>query len=230
MSPSVIESGVMPAPPSRGDRARHAYSAVVLSAEPDIHHLRDSAPPGLWARDTTRPGFFLASLARGPWAPCVVVVRRGRAVAGIVYAKQRRTAGLSTGLVFADGSLGHMVVAAPLEHEDILAVALQQLFASAGVRGVRLVIPPNGPEQRAVTRAQAAMALEVSYARVDHHARLLLPPSYQAFLHGLGPQTRRNFRRYRGHFEAAGHRYIAPLSADEFRQAAWSLQPNSRFP
>jgi hypothetical protein len=149
---------------------------------------------------------------------------------GIVYAKQRRLAGLSTGIVYADGSLGHMVVADPLDHEDVLAVALQQLFASAGVRGVRLVIPPNGPEQRAVTRAHAAMGLDVAYTRVANHARLLLPHSYQEFLHGLGAQTRRNFRRYRCHFETAGHRYIEHLSADEFRQAAWALQTKSRIP
>jgi hypothetical protein len=57
-----------------------------------------------------------------------------------------------------------------------------------------------------------------------------LPPSYQAFLHGLGPKTRRNFRRYCRHFEAAGHRYIAHLSADEFRQAAGTLRTKSRLP
>jgi hypothetical protein len=195
-----------------------------------MDQLRDSAPQFLWARDTTRPRFFLASLSPGQWAPCVVVVRRGNAVVGIVYAKQRRIAGLSTGLVFADGSLGHMVVADPSEQEDILVVALQKLFASSGVRGVRLVIPPHGPEQRAVTKTHAAMALDVSYTRVDHHARLLLPHSYQEFLQGLGPQTRRNFRRYRCHFEAAGHRYIDHLSADDFRQAAWYLQTKSRIP
>src|SRR5215831_17387084 len=159
----VVEGGVIAAPPYGADRDRHAYSAVVLSSESDIDRLRDSAPQFLWARDTTRPTFFLASLATGQWAPCVVVVHRGSAIVGIVYAKQRRIAGLSTGLVFADGSLSHMVVADPLEQEDILAVALQQLFASSGVWGVRLVIPPNGPEQRAVTRVHAAMALDVSY-------------------------------------------------------------------
>jgi hypothetical protein len=230
MSPRAVEGGVMLAPPYGCDRARNAYSAVVMSSEPDIDHLRDSAPQALWARDTTRPAFFLASLATGQWAPCVVVVRRGSVVVGIVYAKQRRIAGLSAGLVFADGSLGQMVVADPIEQEDILLVALQKLFASSGVRGVRLVIPPNGPEQRAVTTAQAAMALDVSYTRVDNHSRLLLPPSYQEFLQGLGSQTRRNFRRYRCHFEAAGHRYIEQLSADDFRHAAWYLQTKSRIP
>jgi hypothetical protein len=226
----VVEGGVIAAPPYGADRDRHAYSAVVLSSESDIDRLRDSAPQFLWARDTTRPRFFLASLATGQWAPCVVVVSRGRAVVGIVYAKQRRIAGLSTGLVFADGSLGHMVVADPLEQEDILAVALQKLFASSGVRGVRLVIPPNGPEQQAITTVQAAMALDVSYTHVDHHSRLLLPHSYQEFLQGLGCQTRRNFRRYRCHFEAAGHRYIEQLSADDFRHVAWYLQTKSRIP
>jgi hypothetical protein len=229
----VVEGGVMAAPPSprNGGRSdRHAYSAVVLSAAPDIYQLRDSAPQLLGAHDTTCPEFFLASLSTGQWAPCVVVVRRGAAVVGVVYAKQRSIAGMSTGIVYADGSLGHMVVADPSDHEDILAVALQQLFTSAGVRGVRLLIPPNGPEQRAVTTAHTAMALDVAYARVAHHARLLLPHSYQAFLQGLGPQTRRNFRRYRGHFEAAGHHYLEHLSAEEFRQAAWSLHTKSRIP
>lgn len=228
-----VEGGVMAAPPSPRygcESDRHAHSAVVLSAAPDIYQLRDWAPPFLWAHDTTCPEFFLASLSQGQWAPCVVVVSRGAAVVGVVYAKQRRIAGLSTGIVYADGSLGHMVVADPIDHEDILAVALQQLFTSAGVRGVRLVIPPNGPEQRAVTTAHTAMALDVAYTRVANHSRLLLPHSYQEFLHGLGPQTRRNFRRYRCHFEAAGHRYIEHLSADDFRQAAWSLQTQSSIP
>jgi hypothetical protein len=220
----------MSAPQERVERERHPYSAVVLSSATEIFHLRDAALPCLWARDTTRPGFFLASVAEGQWAPCVVVVRRGGTVVGIVYAKQRRLAGLSTGLVFADGSLGQMLVADPTEHESILAVALQKLFASSGVRGIRLLIPPNGPEQRAITQISSSMVLDAAYTPVENHSRLLLPPSYQAFLHGLGPKTRRNFRRYCRHFEAAGRRYIEHLSADEFRQAAWYLRAKSRIP
>jgi hypothetical protein len=123
-----------------------------------------------------------------------------------------------------------LVVAAPSEQQDVLTVALQTLFASAGVRGVRLVIPPNGPEQRAVTTAAAALGLDVAYTSGATHVRLLLPDSYQQFLHDLGASTRRNFRRYRGRFEAAGHRYLAHLSPDEFRQAMWELHTKSRIP
>ena len=98
----VVEGEVMAAPPSPRygcESDRHAYSAVVLSAAPDISHLRESAPLFLGAHDPTGPEFFLASLSTGQWAPCVVVVSRGPAVVGVVYAKQRRIAGWSTGLV-----------------------------------------------------------------------------------------------------------------------------------
>ena len=221
--------GEIPAPRSRGASARPAYSAVVVSSASDLIRLTKTVP-WLWTRETARPGFFLASLSPDQWTPCVVIVRRGPAVVGLVYAKQRRLAGLATGLVFADGSLVPLVVAVPGAHEAVVAVALQALFASAGVRGVRLVIPPHGPEQRAVTAACAAMALEVTYTSVATHARLLLPDSYQKFLHDLGASTRRNFRRYRSRFEATGHHYLAHLSPDEFRQAVGELRTKSRIP
>jgi hypothetical protein len=228
------ESNVKTQPRAWGRRDSAAgsglpYSAVVLSSAPEVHRLGETVRRLMPARETLiEPGFFLGSLSE-KWMPRVVVVRRGDAISGVLYAKERRIAGRSTGIVYADGRLGNMVVADAVDQEEVLAVAIQTLFASPWVRGVRLAVPPDGFELRAVRTIQSLLPVDVGYAPTDVHVRLRLPRHYEAFLETMGYKSRRNFRYYRRKSDTAGHTYVAKLSQDELVHAALALRAKSRI-
>jgi hypothetical protein len=214
------------------DTLGRPYTADVLSSAAEIHQLEDSVHRLMPVRDiTVEPRFFLASLS-SDWTPRVVVVRRGEAIVGVVYGKERRIGGFSTGIVYGDGRLGNLVVAADADREDVVIVAITSLFALPHVRAVRLAIPPADVEARAVARAQPLVPFDLGYSVAspfDTHARLPLPADYQEFLGFLGSKTRRNFRYYRRRFEAAGHTYDHDVSQHDLQRATADLNAKCRI-
>jgi hypothetical protein len=182
------------------------------------------------------PAFFLASVSKG-WAPRVVVVYTGRDVAGILYAKERVISGISTGVVYADGSLGGMLLSSEQHRQDVFRVALEALLSSPGIRGVRLRLLRDGGDLDAVGQLVVSRSLDVQYSLIEHddsplwkyHAHLPLAGSYDRFLTRLGSTTRHNFRYYRRRFEASGHQFVDRLSLDELRSAALELASKSKF-
>src|ERR1022692_2487629 len=66
---------------------------------------------------TCNPRFYLASIDKDAWIPRVVTVTEAGASVGIVYAKERKFAGMATGLIYGDATLDTMVVAMP-EHRE----------------------------------------------------------------------------------------------------------------
>ena len=215
------------------DKIGRPCSADVLSSAADIQQLEDAVHRLMPERDpTVEPRFFLASLS-DDWTPRVVVVRRGDAIIGVVYGKERRVGGFSTGIVYGDGRLGSLVVAEAADREEIIIIAITSLFALANVRAVRLAIPPGDVEARAVGRAQRLVPFDLGYAVAspfDSHACLPLPDDYQKFLRVLGPKTRHNFRYYRRKCDAAGHAYVHGLSVQDLQRAATDLRAKSRIP
>ena len=210
------------------------YSAEVLSAAAEIRALEDYVRVVVPERDNSpmEPRFFLASLSE-EWSPRVVVVRRAGAIAGIVYAKERRVGGLPTGIVFGDGRLGNLVVAEAVDREEVIVAALVTLFRRPRVRALRLAIPIGATEARAVARAQPMVPFDLGYApasKFDAHASLRLPLDYEAFLARLGSRTRRNFRHYRRRFEDGGHAYLDDVPAQDLQQAARDLSTKCRIP
>jgi hypothetical protein len=208
-------------------------TADVLSSSADILKLADDVHRLMPERDSTvEPRFFLASLSE-EWTPRVVVVRRGDAIVGVVYGKERRIGGFATGIVYGDGRLGNLVVAQTADREDVIVAAITSLFGLPNIRAVRLAIPPGDVEARGVGRAQPMVPFDLGYAVAspfESHARLPLPADYQEFLGSLGSETRRNFRRYRRKFEAAGHVYVDDLSTQDLQRAATDLSAKCRFP
>ena len=178
---------------------------------------------------TMEPRFFLAAVSSA-WAPRAVVVKRDARIAGVVYAKERRWAGMATGLVCLDGRLGNLVVADPADREEVLRVAIQALFARRRVVELRLLIPPSGLEERAVEKTRASMNLDFGCSVPDPHTRLSLPADYEKFLEILGYKTRRNFRYYRRKFEEGGHTYMAEVSAPDRQRAVAALRSKCRIP
>jgi hypothetical protein len=213
------------------DEPGNRHSIAVLRSPADIRQVDNAIHPLTAERHVTlNSQFFLASLSR-EWAPCVIAVRRGDDLVGVVYGKERTILGRSTGVVYIDGRLGQLI-ADTADQEHVMAVALNELVTLPWVRGVRLVIPPAGVDARAVTRVQSSADVDVRYSAVspfELHAVLPLPASYAEFLEPLGSKTRRNFRYYARKFEAAGHTYANTLTASELHLAANYLRTKSRI-
>jgi hypothetical protein len=214
-------------------RLGRLYTADVLSSPADIGQLEACVHRLMPERDdAVEPRFFLASLSE-EWTPRVVVVRRANAIVGIVYTKERRVRGFSTGIVYGDGRLGNLAVAEAADREEVIVVALASLFKLPHVRGVRLAIPVADVEARAVARAQPMVPFDLGYSPsspFDTHARLALPAGYEEFLGRLGSRTRRNFRYYRRRFEDGGHVYVDDVSPQDIVRAASDLRPKCRIP
>jgi len=213
------------------------YSGVLLSSATQIGELKEVASQLVRQHEPMLdPAFFLASVSKG-WAPRVVVVYTGRDVAGILYAKERVISGISTGVVYADGSLGGMLLSSEQHRQDVFRVALEALLSSPGIRGVRLRLLRDGGDLDAVGQLVVSRSLDVQYSLIEHddsplwkyHAHLPLAGSYDRFLTRLGSTTRHNFRYYRRRFEASGHQFVDRLSLDELRSAALELASKSKF-
>jgi hypothetical protein len=146
---------------------------------------------------------------------------------GIVYAKERKFAGVPTGVIYADAALDSMVVAAVRDRERVLEIAIRRLRETPGHLGLRLSVRPDGFEHSVVNRMLPSLAMDVHYANVENHAVLDLPRCYESFLENLGQKTRRNFRYYRRRSEALDRRYIAEVPLPEFRAATRGLLKKS---
>ena len=221
------------APPGTLASGPREYTSTVFSSASDIAQLAADVDRLLPQRDVAlTPQFMLASLD-DTWTPRVVVVSRNGRVAGVVYGKERMIGGFSSGLIYGDGRLGHLVVSDLIDCEAVLATAIRAWFALPRVRGVRLAIWPSSAEACTVERVRAALDLDLTIAApasYELHSRLPLASDYDAFLSSLGHQTRRNFRYYRRKFEAAGHRYVERVNPGDLEGMLGSLRAKSRIP
>src|SRR5437773_434707 len=118
-----------------------SYTGVLLSSHAEIHRLRDAAERLMPQDDTVlRPEPFLASVSKG-WRPRVVAVYSAGDLVGIMYTKERVISGLPTAVVYADGSLGSILLANPLHRPQAFRMAVEVLLGSPTIRGVRLRLP-----------------------------------------------------------------------------------------
>jgi hypothetical protein len=179
---------------------------------------------------TLSPQFFLNSIAQERSFPRVVVVRRAGTVIGVVYAKERKLAGFRTGLIWGDASHGPIIACKPEEREAVWSCALSYLLVRKTVLGIRLAIPHTEYELYAGERIVSSIGAVASYCEYSANAILPLTSSYEALLNQMGPETRRNFRRYRRQFEMHGHAYAEPLTIPEFRAATLDLMGKSSIP
>jgi len=212
---------------------QHEYTSTVLSSASDIARLEHDVSRLMPARDVALSARFALASLDDNWTPRVAAVSRNGVVAGVVFGKERRVGPFPSGLIYADGRLGHLAVSNPDEREAVLLAAIRSWFALPRIRGVRLAIAPSSLEAGAVERVRAALALDLTQAtpaQYELHSTLPLPSSYEAFLTSLGTQTRRNFRYYRRKFEAAGHRYVERVAPDDLEEILRQLRTKSRIP
>ncbi len=203
--------------------------AQVLSSSSEVPDLSDVAlrfprVPG----SMLDPRFFLASVNEKVWIPRIVVVSRADTTIGIVYAKERKLGVFATGILYADATLNAMVIADPDDREQVFQVAVAALMKRRGVRGLRLLVPPDGFEIPSIGKmVSGGSPIDVDRVEVENHCYLRLTPDYNSFLDGLGSNTRRNFRYYRRRFEGAGHQYVPTMTLAEFANGAAVLAKKS---
>jgi hypothetical protein len=175
---------------------------------------------------TCSPQFYLASIEKDKWIPRVITVTEAGSTVGVVYAKERKFAGIATGLIYADATLDTMVVAKPEDRERVLELAVRQFANRPRFLGMRILVPSEGYENRAIERILASHRLDVCRTRGENHSVLDLASSYESFLAGLGSRTRRNCRYYRRRFETIG-KYVPHVSFTEFQSVAMRMLKQS---
>jgi len=174
LQPSVVSEAV----PQQLSARSKPLTASIVSTAAKIQDLtafvRSLAPdPGMLA-----PHFFLASLLPRSLRPCVVVVSQGRNVAGLLYARERLVAGIPTGIVYGDDTLGTMIVARPEETESVLQCALETLLKHKAALRLRVA-----SDRLAFLQVQTAKVnAEIHSHREERHAHLELPRTYAEFL------------------------------------------------
>lgn len=180
----------------------------------------DLLPPN---EKNCHPGFFFASVTK-EWKPYIAVVRQRRNIIGMVYAKERRLAGIGTGVVYIDATLGAPLMGSPLVRERVFHSAARAFLHQPGMRALRYVVSPSGPEISGLQAyATANGNVEINTAPVDSHSLLRLPISYEAFLQQLGRQTRGNFRHYRRKSQSLGHYFVSQVPQKAFQYGAWQM-------
>jgi hypothetical protein len=200
------------------------YCSKIISSPAEINQLEALAQSLLSSHDCTlHPRFFSASIANKSWLPRVVAVRQSGNIVGLLYAKEWKIAGIPTGIIYVDASLGKMLVAEPIHRENVFHIGLRSLIDLPHVCGMRIMAATQGFEIPALQRLLPLLSVDACYTPVKHHSCLLLPSSYHQFLASLGYHTRQDFRRYRRRFEAANHKYFENLSLADFKKAAMPL-------
>ncbi len=200
------------------------YSAEILCKDQQIEALgatiKPLLSPGSYAG---RPEFFLASISPKVWTPQIIAVTQPSGFLGALYAKERKFAGVPTGIIYGDATLTGMVTAEPAKRGAVFHAAIDALLKRKRTLGLRLLLPPDGYELESLRSVLRQHKVDYTAVSTEKHLVLPLDRSYDEFLEHLGPRTRRNFRYYRRKLEAEGHTYVEDVPAAEFREAAKAL-------
>lgn len=130
-------------------------------------------------------------------------------------------------MLYGDATLSAMILSAPEDRNTVFRSAMSALMQRRSFRAIRLLVPPDGAEHRAIQELRELLPVDVSYAPGENHCGLYLGLSYDSFLERMGHRTRRNLRYYRRRFEQSGHTYIPEVSPADFRTAVDALLKKS---
>ena len=177
-----------------------------------------------------RPEYLFARSARRGRTPVVVVVRRHDIPIGVVYAIEELIARIPSGALFLGDRCGAgLLVALPADRDLVLRAGLERLVSVPRVHTLVLNYPrPHSPADTDGNGVPAALhALPTASVHAGDYNlpnRLPLAASWPAFLDSLGPDTRRNMRRYPRRATETGMQYVPDLAPQEFRAAFESLR------
>jgi hypothetical protein len=156
----------------------------------------------------------------------VVVVSQGNRVAGLLYGGERTVAGIPTGIVHVDDTLGATLVARPEETESVARCAVETLLRHKAAIRFRATA-----DRLAFLRAESVKAnAGMHFHREVHHAHLELPRTYDEFLAKVRRPTRHNFYRYRRRSDLAGNELRLVHSFTDFCAAAKRLSAEGSYP
>jgi hypothetical protein len=197
---------------SRDELDRVAPAIRTLAA--DTLHQQDT---------TTLPDYFLPRVSDSRRPRVVVCYEQGQLV-GVVYTEELLFAGRPTGWVFGGDRMGRgLVLAAPEREAEVLATACEYLL-SHGVHALRLWWRSTGNEILPVLQLQRPGLQIWCKSEIRPHGDWLhLTTSYEEFLTGLGPHTRRNLRHSRRRAEEQGFRFVPELSLQAYESAVAAL-------
>ena len=220
-----VQQHLVPKPaPRRQESSRsRPLSATIVFSRDEIAKLDAFVGTLVAEPEMADPRFFLASVLERKWRPCVVVVSREGRTVGLLYCKERLVAGIGTRIAFGDDALGTMLVTDRQERETIFQYAVTTLLKH--MFGVRFLISPD--RLSLLKGVQENESVNLSPAK--RHSHLGLPRTYDEFLAKIGPQLRRNLRRYRRRSETAGNEFSPDQPFPEFCAAARCLLANGAF-
>jgi hypothetical protein len=186
--------------------------------------IRTLAADTLHEQDTTAlPDYFLPRVSDTRRPRVVVCYEQGRLV-GVVYTEELLFAGRPTGWVFGGDRMGRgLVLAAPEREAEVIATACEYLLGH-GVHALRLWWRSTGNEILPVLQLQRPGLQVWCKSEIRPQGDWLhLGASYEEFLSGLGPHTRRNLRHSRRRAEEQGFRFVPELSLHAYESAVASL-------
>jgi len=179
---------------------------------------------------TLTPQYFLASLEPNAEPRVVACYEHGQLM-GVMYTSELYFCGMPTGFAFGGDRMGRGLIVAAPEREQEVFTAANAFLLDSGLHGMRLY----WTSQKALT--DEAIRLPGRSARIRNRLELhpegdwlQLQPTYEQFLRGLGPHTRRNLRYYRRKVEAAGHAYSGLLQEAELPGALRSINHVADYP
>ena len=220
--PLVLSESV---PQQRSVESRSLTANIVSTADEVLDltaFVRSLVPePGMLA-----PRFFLASLLPQHCRPCVVVVSQGHKVVGLLYGGERIVAGMPTGVVLVDATLGTMVVAHSGEIESVMHCAVEALLKHKAALRFRV----NSDLLSFLLSESAKVKADIHFHREEHHAHLELPRTYDEFLAKVRRPTRHNLYRYRRRSEQAGNEFCPDQPFADFCATAKRLLPKAAYP
>ncbi len=179
---------------------------------------------------TYTPDYFLPRIGASRLPRVVTCSENGKLV-GVLYADELAIFGVRTGWVFGGDHCGRgLVLAAPEREAEVVATACEYLM-SHGIHAIRFYWRASGRETIPVLPLSAAgVKVWCSSLYREEGDWLPLAPSYQDFLARLGPETRRNLRRYRRKAEEMGYTYVPSLTRDEYDGAMQRLNRIADYP
>jgi len=178
---------------------------------------------------TLSPAYYLLTLPPSRGVD-VLVFSNDTTLQAVLYGQRRQVGIWRTGFVTGGDAVGcGCLVGEPAALARVLRLAAAYYLAagvhavrwklalSAGTVGLPDSVAPKGIRQRWLESAAPG-------------DRLLLPPSYAAFLYRLSKLTRRNLRYYRRQAEAAGYRFEAGIAFPEYAHCIRQLRSRLRYP
>jgi len=204
-------------------RLGEAHSLEIVSCPRTIESIGSSGGNLIASNGAkSSPTFFIAYLW-GHWKPKVVVFRRRNQVCAIVYGKERKLFGISTGIIYIDSGISSKVFARDRDFTPVLMEAIRELLRSRRIRGVRVTLPAESSDLVELRENAVRLGLDYDQTAAPRHRILPLCTTYESFLKSIGLKTRRHIRYYRRRYEADGHEYVENVSVADFLKAASDL-------